>query len=63
MARPSGECARLLTNCMIYDNATLLSQLWERKVHSGDTQGAALLSQVSPVAWQTYQCLWTLRVQ
>jgi TnpA family transposase len=47
-----GECARLLTNCMIYYNATLLSQLWERKVHSGDTQGAALLSQVSPVAWQ-----------
>jgi hypothetical protein len=24
----------------------------ERKAHSGDTQGAALLSQVSPVAWQ-----------
>jgi TnpA family transposase len=47
-----GECARLLTNCMIYYNATLLSQLWERKIHSGDTQGAALVTQVSPVAWQ-----------
>jgi Tn3 transposase DDE domain len=47
-----GECARLLTNCMIYYNATLLSHLWERKAQSGDTQGAALLSQVSPVAWQ-----------
>jgi TnpA family transposase len=47
-----GECARLLTNCMIYYNATLLSQLWERKAHHGDLQGAALLSQVSPVAWQ-----------
>jgi TnpA family transposase len=47
-----GECARLLTNGMIYYNATLLSQLWERKAHNGDLQGAALLSQVSPVAWQ-----------
>jgi TnpA family transposase len=47
-----GECARLLTNCMIYYNATLVSHLWERKAHSGDTQRAALLSQVSPVAWQ-----------
>ena len=37
---------------MIYANATLLSQLWERKVYSGDTEGAALLAQVSPVAWQ-----------
>ena len=37
---------------MIYYNAMLLSQLWERKSHNGDLQGAALLSQVSPVAWQ-----------
>jgi TnpA family transposase len=47
-----GECARLLTNCMIYFNAMLLSQLWERKAYNGDLQGTALLSQVSPVAWQ-----------
>jgi hypothetical protein len=47
-----GECARLLTNCMLYDNATLSSQLGERKTHSGDAQGVALPSQVSPVAWQ-----------
>jgi TnpA family transposase len=47
-----GECARLLTNCMIYYNATLLSRLWERKIYSGDSQGAALVIQVSPVAWQ-----------
>ena len=47
-----GECARLLTNRMIYYNATRLSQLWERKAHNGDLQGAALLAQVSPVAWQ-----------
>jgi hypothetical protein len=47
-----GECARLLTNCMIYCNATLLSHLWEHKAHSGDLQGATLLSRVSPVAWQ-----------
>jgi Tn3 transposase DDE domain len=37
---------------MIYYNAMLLSHLWERKAHNGDLQGAALLVQVSPVAWQ-----------
>jgi TnpA family transposase len=47
-----GECARLLTNCMIYYNTTLLSHLWERKAHNDDLQGAALLAQVSPGAWQ-----------
>jgi TnpA family transposase len=47
-----GECARLLTNCIIYYNAVLLSQLLAQKERTGDAQGAALLAQVSPVAWQ-----------
>ena len=47
-----GECARLLTNCIIYYNATLLSHVLACKGGAGDAQGAALLTQVSPVAWQ-----------
>ncbi len=47
-----GECARLLTNCIIYYNATLLSQLAVYKERLGDVEGAALLAHVSPVAWQ-----------
>jgi hypothetical protein len=47
-----GECARLLTNCIIYYNAVLLSQLIAHKERIGDALGAALLTQVSPVAWQ-----------
>ena len=47
-----GECARLITNCIIYYNAMLLSNVLIYKERGGDAQGAALLKQVSPVAWQ-----------
>lgn len=47
-----GECARLLTNGIIYYNAVLLSQLVAHKEHLGDAPAVALLAQVSPVAWQ-----------
>ena len=46
------ECSRLLTNYIIYYNATILSHLLAHKESTGDVQGAALLKQVSPVAWQ-----------
>jgi TnpA family transposase len=46
------ECSRLITNCIIYYNAFLLSQLLAYKESQGDEAGAALLKQVSPVAWQ-----------
>jgi len=46
------ECSRLLTNCILYYNAFLLSQLLTRKEQSHDAQAAALLKQISPVAWQ-----------
>jgi len=46
------ECSRLVTNCIIYYNATILSSLLSYKERTGDSQGAALLQQVSPVAWQ-----------
>jgi TnpA family transposase len=47
-----GECARLLTNCIIYYNTRLLSTLLDYKEAAGDVQGAALLKHISPVAWQ-----------
>jgi TnpA family transposase len=46
------ECSRLITNSIIYYNATILSQLVAYKEHQGDQQSAALLTQVSPIAWQ-----------
>ena len=46
------ECSRLITNCIIYSKATILSHLFAHKERRGDTAGAALLTQVSPVAWQ-----------
>jgi TnpA family transposase len=46
------ECSRLLTNCVIYYNATLLSNLLAHQEKSGDFQAGALLKQISPVAWQ-----------
>jgi hypothetical protein len=47
-----GECARLMTNCIIYYNALLLSRLLDYKEAAGDVQEAALLKHISPVAWQ-----------
>ena len=47
-----GDCARLLTNCVIYYNATILSDLLIHSDRSGDAARVSRLSQVSPVAWQ-----------
>ena len=47
-----GECARLITNCIIYYNTMLLSNVLESKETAGDVEGANRLKQVSPVAWQ-----------
>ena len=46
------ECSRLITNCIIYYNATILSHMFAHKERRGDAAGAARLTQVSPVAWQ-----------
>jgi Tn3 transposase DDE domain len=46
------ECARLITNCIIYYNTLLLSNVLAYKEGVGDAQSAALLTQISPVAWQ-----------
>jgi TnpA family transposase len=47
-----GECSRLITNCIIYYNTMLLSNLLDYKERTGDIQGAELLKQISPIAWQ-----------
>jgi hypothetical protein len=46
------EYSRLITNCIIYYNATILSRLLAHKEAAGDREGTAMLKQVSPVAWQ-----------
>ena len=46
------ECSRLITNSIIYYNASILSNLLAYRESAGDAQAAALLKQVSPVAWQ-----------
>jgi TnpA family transposase len=46
------ECSRLLTNCIIYYNATIVSHLMTYKEGLGDVEGATQLTQISPVAWQ-----------
>ena len=37
------ECSRLLTNCILYFNATMLSELLAQKLASGDTAGRRLV--------------------
>jgi TnpA family transposase len=46
------ESSRLITNCIIYYNTIILSRLLAYKEAAGDTEGAEMLKQVSPIAWQ-----------
>ena len=46
------ECSRLMTNCIIAYNATLLSNLLLHHQHTQNLQQTQLLRRVSPVAWQ-----------
>ena len=45
------ECSRLLTNCIIHYNASLLSGVLALREQAGDHEGIAKLARVSPVAW------------
>ena len=47
-----GECARLLTNCVAYYNTAILSDLFLHSERHQDATRMAMLSLVSPVAWQ-----------
>jgi TnpA family transposase len=44
------ECSRLLTNCIIYYNASLLSNMLTYMENNG--QDPEILKQISPVVWQ-----------
>ena len=46
------ECARLITNCVIYFNSALLSALIDAKERRGEREVAENLKTISPVAWQ-----------
>ena len=45
------ECARLLTNCVIYYNALILNALKEDSDQKGNHERSQKLSRLSPVAW------------
>lgn len=47
-----GECSRLVTNCIIYYNACILSQLAAKTDRVGNGDAIKLIKDVSPVAWQ-----------
>jgi len=46
------ECSRLITNCIIAYNATILSDLLQHHQRTGNAHQSELLRRVSPVAWQ-----------
>ena len=46
------ECSRLLTNCIIFFNATLLSKLLLIKEENDEEEEVEQLKRLSPVAWQ-----------
>ena len=46
------ECSRLLTNCIISSNATIVSRVLEERRAAGNLAGVVQLTQVAPVAWQ-----------
>ncbi len=46
------ECSRLLTNCILYYNISILSNLLERKKKTGEDYDTNRLKHISPVAWQ-----------
>ena len=46
------ECSRLLANCVIYYNASILSQLLDYAERKGDFTLADRLKQISPVSWK-----------
>jgi TnpA family transposase len=46
------ECSRLIANCIIFYNASVLSRLLEHQKQAGDTQAAEATERASPVAWQ-----------
>jgi hypothetical protein len=46
------ECGRLIANCIIFYNTTILSGVLRHQAEQGDASSVNSLEQVSPVAWQ-----------
>jgi Tn3 transposase DDE domain-containing protein len=46
------ESSRLIANCIIYYNASILSRLLEHQKSAGDTQGAEATKKMSPAGWR-----------
>ena len=46
------ECGRLIANCILYYNASILSNVVAHKESIGDFQSVEMLKHISPVAWQ-----------
>ena len=46
------DCTRFLTNCIIYYNAYLLSELLTQKEQEGKQTEADIIKRISPVAWR-----------
>jgi TnpA family transposase len=46
------DCARILTNCIIFYNASLLSALLTQKEVAATQEEADIIAHVSPVAWR-----------
>tara|TARA_R110001592_G_C13177145_1_gene750429 strand:+ start:51 stop:599 length:549 start_codon:yes stop_codon:yes gene_type:complete len=55
------ECARLLTNAIIYFNSSVLSYLLKSFEHQKDEQKLAIVKQASPVAWYNINLKGTYR--
>ena len=46
------DCSRLIANAIIYYNTALLSRVYDQKRAAGDEEAVAMLTGVSPAAWQ-----------
>lgn len=45
------ECARLLANCVLYYNASMLNRWKEQSDRNGEVQKSEFIKQLSPAAW------------
>jgi len=57
------ETARLLTNCFLFDNLTILSELIKEKEENNLLEEIGLIKQISPMAWQHINCMGRVRIQ
>ena len=51
------ECARFITNCIIYYQAYILSTLLIQKEREGRKEEADIIKRISPIAWQNVNLL------